>query len=276
MSDIFEYGHDPIYPRAQPRDSGAFQLGPFQVETTQRHTYGRRLLTWDGKVYKYCLSSGACRTFRGAKHMDVIGTVGIDWVILTVTNAIGDREMTVTAAVAQATNSLAGGTMIISDEAYPTPTDGQLQMRTIVRNTACGAGGATVITLDYPLNQLTTAATYIWCMPSMYRNVAFSVTAGSSVAGIPAAYVSATGYNFWTQTWGPCACALQATGSGPGGGHNHDRQLVWRHDGTMDYRNNASANGGVSYEEHQQMAGYGMDNNTSNNGVSIVMLQVSI
>lgn len=274
MSDIFEYGHDPIYPRSQPRDSGAFQLGPFQVETTQRHTYGRRLLTWDGKVYKYSLSSGACRTYRGARHMDVIGTVGIDWVILTVTNAIGDREITVTSAVAQAINSLAGGTMIISDEAYPTPTDGQLQMRTIVRNTPCGAGGATVITLDYPLNQVTTAATYIWCMPSMYRNIAFgtSGTGKISMAGIPAAYVSATGYNFWTQTWGPASCAVQ----GNVGKHAHARQLVWRYDGSMDYHGNEAPSGGTTTTMHQQHAGYILDNNASDNGASIVMLQMSI
>lgn len=283
MSEIYTKPFNPITWGGSPHDftsqtggDHGLQLGPFAIETTQRHVYGRRLLTWDGKVYKYCLSSGACRTFRGAKHMDVIGTVGIDWVILPVGRPVGSRQITVTAAVAQAEDSLAGGTMIISDEADADPTDGHLQMRTIVGNTACAGGGTTIITLDYPLNLRTTVAVYIWCMPSMYKNVAFSTTAGSSVAGIPAAYVSATGYNFWVQTWGPCSCAMQATGSGPGGGHGHDRQLVWRHDGTMDYRNNASATGGVTYEEHQQMAGYGMDNNTSNNGISIIMLQVSI
>lgn len=277
MSDALTLERGPVCsPSSMPKDlvSADYNLGIYTVEATQRYWYGARWLRWDGAVFKYCLSGAACRTGRGAKFLNAIPATGIDYSALARVQAIGDTKVLMTnqGVVAQTKDCLAGGTIFISDEDDDTPTDGKLQQRLIIGNTAATISGTCEITLDAPLNRAVLTTTYAWCMPNPYNNVGFGTDPYMSCAGLPATYVSASGYHFWLQTWGLCWIAFQ-TGSGNTG---HARGLVFRHDGSLETHMNAGATGGTGTNYPQQHAGFIVDNNAAINGATVAMLQVSI
>ena len=48
------YPYNPIDWPGNPKDfAGDNNLGPYAEETTQRYTPGTRMITWDGKAFKY-------------------------------------------------------------------------------------------------------------------------------------------------------------------------------------------------------------------------------
>ena len=236
---------------------------------------GDRVVTPDGKVFRYCKSGGACWTGRGAAFYNAIPATGIDYSLLVNAQAIGDKEVTMTnqgtCAITQ--DELRGGHIIIKTAAGS--DDSALQQRGIIGNSAdasVGHNGTVTIYLDAPLTGALTAASYAFCMPSPYNNIINAETIGNSagaysIAGIPAVYVSAASVYFWVQTWGLTWIAPQ----GNLGASDNKRQMVFRWDGSVGPHDDSDAN-----EEYQQHAGFVVDNNLAGNGATLMMLQVSI
>ncbi|MBE3088314.1 MAG: hypothetical protein IMZ61_13885 [Planctomycetes bacterium] len=241
------------------------ELGVYYLGTTKLYEIGDLAYTQRGK-YRYSYSSGICRAGMGNKFMNVIGTVGIDYSAVVQAQEIGDKTITMTSTVAQAADSLKGGTITIN-YLPPDSNNAYLQDRTVVGNAACAAGGTCVIALDYPLTVALTTASYAFVMPNPYSNIAYDTGSGNSVAGIPATYVSAAGYYFWLQTKGRIWIAPQGTV----GATAYAREVVWRHDGSIDIHDVASAT--AKYNQH---AGFILDNNASANGATEIFFDCDI
>lgn len=271
MSKIFTKPFRPLDWASSPHDfTGDNQLGPHTSETTQRYIYGTRFLTWDGKVYKYSLSSGACYTTMGNVFFATItsDTNGIDYSALTNGQSAGDREITLTnGSTAVAEDYLAGGLAVIIPS--ESTTNAEVMLRGIIGNNAAVAtSGECTIYLDYPLETAVTTSENAYAMPSHYSNIKYQSTSGKkSFSGIAGTYVSATGYNFWTQTYG--VCQLVNGWTEVCGKTAYYRGVWWRHDGSVSIFDNAPD------AQTDLCAGFVLDNNADDNGMTNIMMTVS-
>lgn len=273
MSKHFVKPFNPIEWQAGPHDyTGVNNLGPYTVETTQRFVYGTRYLTWDGRVFKYSLSSGECYTHRLNVFFNTISSDanGIDYSLITNAQAAGDRVITLTnGSTAVAEDYLAGGIIII----VPTEssTDREVMSRMVVGNDAAAAAAECTMYLEFPLETAVTASNYAYVMPSSYNNIKYLSTVGTiSFAGLAATAVTATGYNFWLQTYGPNNSAQQTTYVGKTA---YYRMVYARHDGSLDTQANTVESGGTVVTD--QIVGFGLDNNADNNGTTNWMMTIS-
>lgn len=257
---------------AVPADQSlSAELNQYAKSTTQYHAFGRRLLTWDGKVFRYSKSSGACYTGRGNVFSrainDATGAGGIDYAVFAAAAIAGDAfvKMTNAGSAAIAENALAGGQITLKPT--ETVTDAQLMFRTIIGNTAFAAAGIGTIYLDAPIETALTTSNYGFAMPSPYTDVSYdSSSSGKSFAGPAATYISATDYFFWTQTWGACWLAPQSTV----GATALYRSVYWREDGSLHLFSNIGTN------VTDQRAGIILDNNDSANGATVIRLEMDI
>jgi len=272
MSKNFPYNTGPLYDGGSPRDLSlaTHEFGPHLAETTQRFIYGTRFLTWDGKVYKYSKSSGRCYTGRGNVFNNCIESDadGIDYAVLTADAGIGSTYIKMTnTGTAITEDFLAGGQITLKPtETY---TDAHLMFRTIIGNSSAAAtSGVCTIYLDSPLEIAMTTSNYAFAMPSPYNDISYTASsAGKSFAGLAATYISASGYNFWTQTYGACWIAPHAERVGAVA---LKRMVFWREDGSVD------AHSQIGTNVTDQLAGVVLDNNDTANGSTVILLQCSI
>lgn len=269
MSKIFHKPFRPLDWSATPHDfTGDNQLGPHTSETTQRYIYGTRFLTWDGKVWKYSKSTASCYTERGNMFYNKIysDTNGIDYSVLTADQSAGDREITLTngSTTAIGEDDLAGGLIVIvPSETY---TDGEVMHRGIIGNEAAATSAECRMFLDYPIETAVTTSEYAYVMPSSYSNLRYGDTSGTrSIAGLAGTYVTGTGYNFWTQTYGAC----QITNGGPQtcGKTAFHRAVWWSHDGTIKIFDSTPTS-----DTTDQVAGFVLDNNSDADGSTNIMM----
>jgi len=269
MSNVFTKPFRPLDWAASPHDyTGDNILGVHTAETTQRYIYGTRYLTWDGKVYKYSLAGAACYTLRLNAFWNTItsDTNGIDYSVLTSNQSAGDREITLTngSTSAIAEDYLAGGlAVIVPSETY---TDGEVMLRGVIGNDIAAKSAECRMYLDAPLDAAVTTSQYAYVMPSHYRNVRYSSnTAGTrSWAGLAAVY-TASGSNFWCQTYGPAQCAAQTRA----GSTTWYRDLYARYNGTLDIHSQIGTN------VADQRVGFILDNNGDANDATNIMLTLS-
>lgn len=259
----------------------------YQASTVkpEKWNVGDRVVTPDGRVFRFCKAQAAVRSSYGAVGVGKVNisalapaqaadTSTILGVPAVVTGAIGSQVVTVTVGAASGANddgavtadSLRGGYIVIGNQGTAA------QNRGIVGNTAVAAGGGTIqVYLDGPLAvAVTTGTTYIEVFQPPYAKVAYSSNTGGlySFLGIPA--VSATtGQYFWLQTWGP-------TWITPGGGWTsqgvvNERQVYFVGDGSINGSNAITIGTGF------QKAGFIMQQDTSGSGgPPMVMLQISL
>lgn len=271
MSNVFTKPFRPLDWSASPHDfTGDNQLGVHTKETTQRFIYGTRYLTWDGKVWKYSKSVGACYTVRGIHFEATItsDTNGIDWSALTADQSAGDREITLTNGTTTTIgeDDLAGGLIVIIPS--ESITDSEVMLRGCIGNDAAATSAECRMFLDVPIETAVTTSEKAYVMPSQYRHTLWANTNGTrSFAGIPGTYVSATGYNYWLQTYG--VCQLTNGGTEVCGKTQWYRAVYWRHDGSVDLSSTIGTN------VTDQIAGFVMDNNADNNGMTNIMMTVS-
>lgn len=273
-SPRFGLSNGPIYPGTDVRDhTGIHNLDVYAVEATQRFVYGTRSLTWDGRVFRYSKSHDACDTYKANAFFNAIPATGIDYASIAAGAAAGDTSVILDngAYVAQTLNGLAGGTIVITEDDNAT-----VQIRGITGNTVAAISAECTIYLDAPLNAaITTAAWSAYCMPSPYSAVtktfiaAIEGGAGKGKVGFcgyAAAAVTVADRFHWEQTWGPISASTYGAEVGK---TQYHRQVYFRYDGNLMHRTAGAGDLG-------QLAGFIMDNNTLDNGATIVMLQISI
>lgn len=227
MSRVIALNKGPIPQDGWPIDFADYaKLGVHATETTQRFVLGTRYLTWDGRVFKYSRSSGACRTGHGAMNNTTPFIDDDGATHPSVTTVAGDTSIKV-AGQTVAEDALAGGYIIM----YTGTGEDDLTFRAIIGNTV-GSASEITIYLESPLTAVATADSTDMCAYySPYYGLIYNATVGySSVMGMPAAKVSATAYFFWVQSWGPCRVCPGAAGYGADA---NERQLVFGGNGSL-------------------------------------------
>jgi hypothetical protein len=271
--NIGGYPGMPLPAGSAPLDfSGSTEFGPYATETTQKHAYGRRMITWDGRVFKYGNAIAKLAAGYGAFNLSLADVSDLINSVSPAAIVAGDKTTTVTIAATEgyasdgvvAANELAGAFITIGHGSqYLTET------RMIISNTAVASGGGTTtIEVDYPFALAHDAgvACEVPFNPYRYLGAASEV---ASVMCVPNVVVAASGYKFWGQTWGPCWC-VPGGGDAPGDTAN-EREVFFVGDG--------SVNGGVSLtlEKGYQRAGFIIDTTEAGTGcMPLVMLQISI
>lgn len=251
---------------------------------------GDRVVTPDGRVFRYAKAAGSVLSSFGAAMGDYVtisavapaqttpadpgfpapaavqhGSLGAKTVLITVASGNGHAGDGV---VAQ--DELRGGYIVLANQGS------SAQNRGIIGNTAVASGGGTcVIYLDAPLTAAVVASTtYIEVMPNPYR--AMVPGGGKSASketflGVPVISTT-TGKYFWLQTWGPLWIVPGGGDpNGPGYGAG-DRDVYFVGDGSI---NGAKT---LTIENGYQRAGSIMQADVAGNyaGPPFVMLQVSI
>jgi len=208
--------------------------------TVQNCLVGSRRVTWDGRVYKYSKSIGACYTGR------LSGTIQ-DKAINTASQSIAAGSSTLKIdAQTFAANAFEGGFVIMFGNPGSVPNDANCPVRRITASSYCN-GTTLELTLDQPLEySLTTPYCEVFYSP--YIALATLCSAHTSFEGVAGTYVDVAAKFFWEQTWGECWIAPQVA-SFEGGLH---RDCYARHDGSIQDLANADA----TYDTNKQRVGF--------------------
>lgn len=243
----------------------------YEVSSIKNSNYeiGDKVVTPDGRTFRYCKSHDACDTYKANVFYNAIPATGIDYAVLAEAASKGDKSVLLTSsAIAQTEDVLRGGTIIITENDSATN-----QIRGIIGNTACDAGGTCRIYLDAALTADVTTSWYGYCMPSPYSAVTkTSITAiegGTGkgrvgFVGYAAAVVNAADLYHWEQTAGLISASLYGSAVGQ---TQYMREVVFRYDGNLIHRGSSGITG-----LEAQLAGYIVDNNALDNGATIIML----
>lgn len=224
--------------------------------TTQRFDLGARLVTGDGRVFRYAYLGADASTKRGVKVLD---STAIGWTTIAAVQAIGDTIVTV-GSQTFVEDVLRGGYVCMNDSG-----DTIKQNRLILRNNAVSSATVT-ITFDAPLDVALSATATLEAIYSPYRNCGAENNQWTSVIGIPAMNADA-GHYIWLQTWGPICLSPGSTTSDPGA-DAEERQVVF------DAWGNLVCYGDLSKD--QQIAGFIIQkDSTGSAGPPFIMLQIS-
>lgn len=255
-----------LEPIGRPVDDGLFK-----ASTDQLFWFGKRLMTFDGKVFKYghaksaLLSGyGAANNFPVSKH--------ITYAVLPAAITVGDKFANVTcpasagyASTGFAKDELVGGYLVVGHGAAATT-----QNRTIVRSDAVGASSATIrLWVDTPFTIAETTSQGAEAYPNPYGYLYQGNLEHNAFMGVAQEPV-ASGSNAWIQTWGPCWVVPGGGDTTPGEGSNN-RMMYFVGDG--------SVNSGLSVtiENGYQPAGFLIDTTSASvAAMPLIMLQISI
>lgn len=183
---------------ASPLDfTGINALGLHTNEATQRYVCGQRLITDDGRLYKYCLSTtGGVDGYHGCKSLsgDVIGEV-LTAAAPSGAAAIGDTQIYIT-ETGFTKNQLIGSYIFVYD------TSGGGQFRYVSGNDA-SITSKTKLYVSEPWDQTIAGTEYCEMFYNPYILCTKTATGKASTVAVPACTAVASRY-FWGQTWGPC------------------------------------------------------------------------
>lgn len=235
--------------------------------TTQKHEIGTRLVTDDGDVFRYVMAGGTLNSDLGCvpQYTQEVGyntiaasaIVGAKTIVVDMGASDGIAEGGVIAV-----NYLKNGRLLIF------PHSENSFVRRILTNTVTSGASEMTLTLDRGIpHAITLNVDHMEAMASPYKDVITSTSGAKSVVGIPTSAMT-VGQFGWIQTWGICWVAPQGAVST---GEN-DRQVVFRHDGSVDQHD--SDDSAVELAQH---AGFIMkDTRGGGQGAPFIMLQISI
>jgi hypothetical protein len=237
------------------------------VSDTQRYELGTRLVTGDGRVFRYgkCGASVDSTKF-GLKNWNILVTEKASIVSAC---AAGATSLTVTFDgdfwdVALAANELYGGYISLYNSSSIRDT------RMIISNTAVTtAGGACTIGIDEPIVTAVAATFNCEVMTNPYSDLRSINNAETSVMGMPAA-LPTTGQYFWIQTWGPYRVTPTAAELGT---IPEDRQYVFDNAGSV-YSHQLEHDRGICSYQH---AGFLIErtDGVAGSAAPFIMLQIS-
>lgn len=245
-----------------PMDYGKFGAGGpqglYEEDTTQRFVLGARVMTGDGRVFRYAyIGSAVCYASAGVKSYDACA---IGYTAVSASQVAGDSVVQV-AGQTFTKDILQGGYVCV----YNTG-DTRRQNRLIVGNNAC-SGSALTIELEYPLDYAVTISTSaVEVIYSPYRNCHWINHTKSSVVGIPAMNSSIGNY-IWIQTWGPLCISPGSATSDPGA--DAEERAV-----QFDGLGNLICYADGSSKDRQE-AGFIIQNDVGGAGPPFIMLQIS-
>lgn len=236
----------------------------YAMHTEQKHEIGLRY-RMDDRVFHYAKAGATLNCDLGCSPYNqqiiaytsiaadaIIGATKIVIDIQVTDGNDGDGKI--------AKDALFGGNIVIF------PHDENSISRRIVGNTATTGAGEMTVELDAGIPVALDADNdHGECMASPYADVRSDASDKKSIIGIP--MVAATeGKYLWIQTWGPVWIAPQGAVSTGG----NDRQVVFRHDGSVDQHDYNDA-----YTRLAQHAGFVLCNaRGGGQGAAFIMLQI--
>lgn len=176
----------------------------YTSSATQRHALGERLVTSDGRVFRYAKATSA---LVAGNFIQSAAQIADHQNLATAAAAIGATEIVVTLAGTAATaNQYAGGQAVV------TITPGLGQALAISGHAAASASTALTLTLAEPLRVALSTLTKIDLIPNPYGAVIQSpaTTLTGCVVGV-ATYIIAAGEFGWLQRSGPCGALIAGT-----------------------------------------------------------------
>jgi hypothetical protein len=242
-------------------------------QATKNCSIGSRLVTFDGRVYRYSrtndttvLNSDLLAQAVTAQHMGyttiaAAALAGASTVVVDFGASDGAAGDGVLAA-----NELENGYLLVFPHSENSFT------RLITANTAVAAGGGEcTLTLNKPLPvALTVDTDHCEAICSPYWRIKASTTGDVNKAfiGLPSVAAAANYYS-WLQTWGPCWAAPQANV----GSAAHSTQVVARYDGSIQVHDNSDT---AVDGDLQQHIGFVMSRGAgAAQGAPFIMLQIS-
>lgn len=272
MSKLFTRPHLPIYPGGEPVDytnDGAgnhnLALGIYTTEDIQRYIYGTRLITWDGRVYKYSNAVAVAYSYHGAFAFE---NAAVGWTAIPAAGVlpIGSRKAVVTLG-SRATDDLAGGYLMTEDNS----ATNTCYLHGIVGNNDTTT--ITTIYLDAPIPITTTESDHHEVFENPYRETKAHAAGSCAIICVPA-QTSQAGYKYWGQTYGPAYISpSNNTLDDPG---PSERQVFFAGEGTTGTLVEAAVAIGSGQE---QIAGFILNAdiaNAHNIAGPLIMLKISI
>jgi len=258
-------------PQDMVSDTELAAMGLYVIETAQRFVYGQRLLTVDGRVFKYCNSLGTLLSGFGAANIAPYNIAAV----LPAACAVGDTKVLVTIA---STDGYAANGAVAENElvgAYFIAGNGEslVQNRMIIANTAVAATGGTItVTLDGGIaNVMTKSSSYCEIILNPYRYLSKGAYQYQAFMCVPALNAG-SGYKFWGQTWGPCWVTPGGGDTTPGSSIN-DRSAFFVGDGSVNFGTYIL---GSALRGHQY-AGFAIEQTSASlTACPLLMLQISI
>jgi hypothetical protein len=271
MSKIFTKPHLPIYPGGEPHDftdDGAgnhgLALGIYTTEDVQRYVYGTRLITWDGRVYKYSNAVAVAYSYHGAFAYE---NAALSWGANAVAFPAGSRVQQV-AIASRAIDDLAGAYLVTIDISATTTT----YLMGIVGNEK-SVDTTTLVYTDAPLPILTTTNDKHEVYENPYRETKAHAGGSCAIICVPA-QTSQAGYKYWGQTYGPAYISPSNSSLDDPG--PSERTVYWAGEGTTGTLVEAALAVGSGEE---QIAGFILNAdiaNAHNIAGPMIMLAISI
>jgi len=199
----------------------------YEVGTTKKYPLGTRLVTADGRVFRYAKAEGDLVANRGAlNHQRYNGITG--GIVSAFASGVTEVNILLDGDTSGDTffgvaNNMAGGSIVM-------PTGAPTMCRQIVKHPA-GADGETItITLDGPTTRAIAAADMAEVMRNPYQALVQS-THGEwlAIMGVTQNAFSAGDYG-WIQTWG---VSWITPSLGTLGVDEYDRELIFLGDGSI-------------------------------------------
>lgn len=238
-----------------------------EMSAVKNYRLGATLKKPDGRVFKYARATATLNTDLGAEnylsqHVSITtvataAAVGDTAVVIDVGSGDG-----VAADGVIGVDELEGGYVVFFPHSQNSFT------RRIIGNTGTGGAGEMTLELDDPIPvDLTVNTDHAECMASPYYALRSASSNTKSIMGLPSVAATAAEPYHWLLTWGPCWIAPQGSVSV---GNNH-RQVVFRHDGSID--DHDFNDGNVSEGQH---AGFVLANAPGGGqGAPFIMLQIT-
>lgn len=173
----------------------------FSTSATQYHALGERMVSPDGRVFRYCKAGGTTLVTGKLQQASAEDTTNLQN-LTTATVAIGDLTVTTTTTVTLSANQAAGG--------YLTFTQGTGGKGATYRIKSHPAASTAVVTftLEDAIHTAVTGTPKIDVIPSPYDGVVVNPTTASSCPVGVAIYPITNAQFGWIQTHGPVACLL--------------------------------------------------------------------
>ena len=241
----------------------------YKQSATQLFRYGKRVMTWDGRVFRYGGSKtalyagyGAANYFTVSKHVAYAAlptaiAVGQEWADVTVgaSNGYGSGGYS--------EDELVGGYIVVGHNTT------SVENRVIIKNNYMSASGGTMrVWVDGAFETANSTSNGAELYPNPYRYLGKGSLEYNAFMGVPAINFTST-YNGFIQTWGPCWVVPGGGDTSPGDTAN-DRTAFFVGDGSVNFGTS------LTVETGYQLAGFCID--TTGSGTSalpLIMLQIT-
>ena len=245
---------------------GSHQIN--EVSDTQRYVLGARLVSGDGRVFRYGKCGESFSTTKmGCKNWNLLVTEKATGAVAACVAGAKELEVTFNSDfwdTEVAENELYGGYISLYNSGAIRDT------RMIISNDAVVAGGGVcTIGIDEPIVVAVAAAFDCEVMANPYSDLRVTNDGRTSIMGMPAA-LATVGQYLWIQTWGPYRVTPTAAEIGV---ISEDRQYVFDSAGSV-YSHQLDHDRETSSYQH---AGFVIerDDGVAGSDAPFIMLQIS-